>query len=86
MSVCLSVYILITTNVLTLGRGGDPAAIAGFNFNDSRAFERGIAKPVKYANLPNSGSESVVNLMRTSNVGNPGLWIFRVDENELVSK
>ena len=43
-------------------------------------------KPVKNATLPNSGTDAIVNLTETSNVGNPGLWIFRVDENELGSK
>ena len=60
-----------------------PAAIAGFNFNDSSA---NVMRPVKYFNLPNSGTDAIEELTRTSNVGITGLWIFRVDENEIGSE
>ena len=31
--------------------------------------------------LPGSGTEDIMGLASTSNVGKPGLWIFKVDEN-----
>ncbi|XP_035428134.1 sushi, nidogen and EGF-like domain-containing protein 1 [Cygnus atratus] len=50
------------------GLGGIPAQ-AGFNSGDD----------VHYYNIPGSRSPAVLNIGRTSNVGVPGRWIFRVD-------
>ena len=47
---------------------GDPAAIAGFNFNDTRG---GVMRPVKFATLPYSGTNDIARLVLTSNVGHP---------------
>ena len=35
--------------------------------------------------LPHSGTEHVVDLNSTSNVDQPGLWVFRVDGTEVTS-
>ena len=35
--------------------------------------------------LPGSGSSDILELNTTSNVGRPGLWIFRVDGEEVIS-
>ena len=53
-------------------------AIAGFNFND------GVT--VVFQTLPNSGTDDVTLLTTTSNVGNPGVWMFEVDEVDIGSK
>ena len=47
-------------------------AIAGFNFNDGGTTE--------FETLPNSGTDDITLLTTTSNVGNPGVWMFEVDE------
>ena len=57
--------------------GMSPHVIAGFNFNDPFSGEG------KFSQLPGSGTPNVSFLTTTSNVGSPGLWIFRVDENEI---
>ncbi|OXB52164.1 hypothetical protein ASZ78_007861, partial [Callipepla squamata] len=51
------------------GLGGTPAQ-AGFNSGDD----------VHYYNIPGSRTPAVLRINRTSNVGVPGRWIFRVDE------
>ena len=59
--------------------GVRPISIAGFNFNDSMS-------EVRYTELPESGTLEVLSLVNSSNVGNDGLWIFRVDTNEIIRK
>ena len=49
-------------------------AQAGFNAGDGRRF---------FA-LPGSGSVDILELNSSSNVGRPGVWIFRVDEAEII--
>ncbi|XP_069738891.1 sushi, nidogen and EGF-like domain-containing protein 1 [Phaenicophaeus curvirostris] len=52
------------------GLGGLPAQ-AGFNSGDD----------VHFFNLPGSRTPEVLDVARTSNVGVPGRWIFRVDDS-----
>ncbi|CAJ0961135.1 unnamed protein product [Ranitomeya imitator] len=49
------------------GLGGTPAQ-AGFNTD------------TEYFNIPFSRTEHIINIKSSSNVGIPGLWVFRVDE------
>ena len=49
----------------TNGFGGGPA-VAGYDANDGENF----------FNIPGSGTDDIINVTRTSNVGNPGTWIF----------
>ena len=48
---------------------------AGFNAGDG----------MRYRLLPGSQTEAVRNLSFTSNVDTPGLWIFRVDGDSIIS-
>ena len=57
------------------------AAIAGFNFNDTT-----VDVPVRNETLDGSGTDEVKNLTITTNIGKAGVWIFQVDESELMSK
>ena len=50
-------------------------AQAGFNAGDGERF----------FTLPGSGFREVLNLTSSSNVGRPGVWIFRVDEEEIIA-
>ena len=52
------------------GFGGTPAQV-GFNAGDG----------IRFASVPGSQTAEIANIEETSNVGVPGLWIFRVDEN-----
>ena len=52
------------------GIGGTPAQV-GFNAGDG----------VRYFSIPGSQTAAIVNIDTTSNVGVPGLWMFRVDQN-----
>ena len=54
----------------TDGIGGTPAQV-GFNAGDG----------VRYFSIPGSQTAAIVNIDTTSNVGVPGLWMFRVDQN-----
>ena len=54
------------------GLGGDPAQV-GFNAGDG----------VRFASVPGSQTADIINIDTTSNVGIPGVWIFRVDEEEI---
>ena len=47
------------------GLGGN-AATAGYDAGDL----------VNFFNVPGSGTPEIINITRTSNVGNPGMWIF----------
>jgi len=42
------------------------AAVAGYDADDGENF----------FNIPGSGTDDIINVTRTSNVGNPGTWIF----------
>eukprot|EP00002_Diphylleia_rotans_P005028 TRINITY_DN13_c0_g1_i2.p2 TRINITY_DN13_c0_g1~~TRINITY_DN13_c0_g1_i2.p2 ORF type:complete len:664 (+),score=85.47 TRINITY_DN13_c0_g1_i2:187-2178(+) len=54
-------------NWVTSGSSGFPQA--GFNAGDG----------VNYFNLPNSQSANIVNVAQESNIGVPGVWLFRID-------
>ena len=45
-------------------------AVAGINFGDG----------VGHITIPGSQTSSIINIAETSNVGIPGIWIFRVSE------
>ena len=62
------------------GRAGsdNPAAIAGFNVNYPSV------DVMKNFTLPGSGTDDIANLVDTSNVGVPGLWMFRVDQSDII--
>ena len=55
------------------GLGGRPA-LAGFDSRDGTVF-----------NLPGSGTASVVNLTTTSNVGVPGVFVFRISGSVIMN-
>ena len=55
------------------------AAVAGLNFN-ATGVAGGGRDEVEFLSLPFSGTDSVLNLTELSNVGKPGVWIFKVDE------
>ena len=55
------------------GLGGTSAQV-GFNEGDG----------VRHAVIPASYTDAVINITHTSNVGIPGVWIFRVDEETVV--
>ena len=44
----------------------------------------GIVSRDTHVLLPGSGTEAIVNLATTSNVGYPGLYIYRVDQNNII--
>ena len=48
----------------------DDEAVAGINFGDGR----------NHITIPGSQTSSIINITETSNVGIPGVWIFRVNE------
>ena len=50
------------------------SALAGYNAGD------GIA----YYMIPESLSQDIINISLTTNVEQPGVWVFRVDRNELI--
>ena len=52
----------------TNGLGGIPAQV-GFNAGDG----------VRFAIVPESHTDEIINIDMTSNVDEPGMWIFRVD-------
>ena len=56
------------------GFGGTPAQV-GFNAGDG----------IRYAVVPASRTHDIVNIEETSNVGTPGIWIYRVDQNTIIS-
>ena len=49
-------------------------ALAGYNAGD------GIA----YYMIPESLSQDIINIPSTTNVMQPGMWVFRVDRDELI--
>ena len=52
----------------TLGLGGTPAQV-GLNAGDG----------VHYYTIPGSQTPNVINIVNSSNVATPGLWVFKVD-------
>ena len=56
------------------GFGGTPAHV-GFNAGDGIHFE----------NVPGSQTSEIINIASASNVGIGGVWIFRVDEEDIVT-
>ena len=56
------------------GLGGTPAQ-GGFNAGDG----------TRFLSIPGSRTSAIVNIATTSNVGIPGLWIFRVDLSEIAT-
>jgi len=56
------------------GLGGATPAQIGFDAGDG----------IHYAAIPESFTDAVINVTQTSNVGVPGVWIFRIDEEEVV--
>ncbi|XP_041370957.1 sushi domain-containing protein 2-like [Gigantopelta aegis] len=57
------------------GLGGNPAQ-AGFNAGDKKT----------YREIPGARNHSVVNLTLTTNVGQPGKWVFQVDSETIVGR
>ena len=56
----------------TNGLGGIPAQ-CGFNAGDG----------IQFFSIPGSQTAAILNIYNTSNVGVPGLWVFRVDQNAI---
>ena len=56
----------------TDGFGGTPAHV-GFNAGDG----------IRFASVPGLQNDSIINITTTSNVGIPGVWIYRVDEESI---
>ena len=56
----------------TNGFGGTAAQV-GFNAGDG----------IRFASVPGSQTRDIVNIDSTSNVGIPGVWVFRVDEEDI---
>jgi receptor-type tyrosine-protein phosphatase Q/CUB/sushi domain-containing protein len=56
----------------TDGLGGIPAHV-GFNAGDGIRFE----------SIPGSRTNEILNITITSNIGIDGVWVFRVDEEEI---
>ena len=55
------------------GLGGTPAHV-GFNAGDG----------VRFAAVPDSETPEIINISSTSNIGVPGVWIFRVDQEDVI--
>ena len=55
------------------GLGGIPAQV-GFDAGDG----------IRHATVPGSRTDAIINITQTSNVGIPGVWIFRIDGQEVV--
>ena len=58
----------------TDGLGGTPAQV-GFDAGDG----------IRYFAVPGSQTDEIINIASTSNVGIPGMWIFRIDGQEVVA-
>ncbi len=58
----------------TGGLGGIAAEV-GFNAGDG----------VRFATVPGSRTNEIINVEHTSNVAVPGMWVFRVDEEHIVA-
>ncbi len=55
------------------GLGGTEAQV-GFNAGDG----------IRFASVPGSQTPDIINIDTTSNVGRGGVWLFRVDQEEIV--
>ena len=55
------------------GLGGTEAQV-GFNAGDG----------IRFASVPGSQTPDIINIDTTSNVGIAGVWVFRVDVDEMV--
>ena len=55
------------------GLGGIEAQV-GFNAGDGE----------RYANVPGSQTRDILNIDTTSNIGIAGVWLFRVDAEEMI--
>ena len=55
------------------GLGGN-TAVVGFNAGDG----------IQSIEIPDSNTDNIVNIETTSNIGEAGLWVFRVDQEEVV--
>ena len=51
---------------------GDDEALAGINFGDN----------INSVTIPGSLTSAILNIEKTSNVGVPGVWIFKVGEGK----
>ena len=40
---------------------------------------------VNHYTVPNSRTPDIVNITRTSNVNQPGLWVFKLDDNNIIA-
>ena len=49
-------------------------ASAGYNAGDG----------ITYYMIPGSSSQEIINISLTTNVEQPGVWVFQVDRNELL--
>ena len=56
------------------GFGGTPAQ-AGFNAGDG----------IRFFTVPGSRTSAIINITSTSNVNKPGVWIFRIDDERIVT-
>ena len=54
----------------------DDGALAGINAGDG----------VNHITLPGSLTSRILDIEETSNVGNPGVWIFKVGEGNCIHK
>lgn len=55
------------------GLAGSVAVIVGFNSGNKDSL-----------NLPFSGTDNVTDLVTNSNFGSPGVWLYRVDQSEII--
>ncbi len=56
----------------TNGTGGTPAQV-GFNAGDG----------TRFITIPGSRTDAIINITQTSNVAIPGMWVFKVDEENI---
>lgn len=56
------------------GLGGNPAQV-GFNAGDG----------IRFFSVPGAQTNDIVNIDTTTNVGRAGVWMFRVDGEEIIS-
>ena len=57
-----------------MGGFGGTEAHVGFNAGDG----------IRFAGVPGSQTPDIINIASTSNVGQNGVWLFRVDQEEIV--
>ena len=66
------------------GSGNDGGCILHANPAQT-GFSAGDGLIMRYFTLNGSGTDAVLSLNSTSNVGQPGVWIFQVDGDQVVS-